>query len=411
MKILRSNLKHPKVSVIFLDWGVRESFHSLDYLAEQTVDRSQYEVIWIEYYSHVPDSLVQKVEAAEAGGRPLIDQWIVLEAYPETCFHKHYAYNVGIALATGEICVICDSDAMFPENFIERMQTTFNDMLQVVLHIDEVRNVNRRFYPFNYPSRQEVLSDSKTINWNGVCASGLNHSGDMLHEANYGACMAARRADLIAVGGADEHLDYLGYICGPYEMTFRLVNFGRKEVWLDDIVLIHTWHPNEGGEGNLGGPHDGRGISLRALEARESGRYMALQENPAITALRQNPTLSRHAVINALESVDFKRWRKDTPGLQCLDPPILIRENIANCNIIRFAGTYYLLPQADGAFLPDKAASGAYQHLLQDQNCERLMERLEQGTVCPRPSRRSFIRRSFMLFVNWFRGYLDHLRK
>lgn len=406
MKILRSTLKHPKVSVIFLDWGVRESFHSLDFLAKQTVDRSQYEVIWIEFYNHVPSSLARKVEEAETAGCPLIDQWIVLEAIAETCVHKHYAYNVGIALAAGDLCVICDSDAMFPENFIERIQAAFNDVPDVVVHIDEVRNVNRRFYPFNFPTRQEVLSDSKTINWNGARTQGLNNSGDMLHEANYGACMAARRADLIAIGGADEHLDYLGYICGPYEMTFRLVNAGRKEVWLDDIVLIHTWHPSEGGEGNLGGPHDGRGISLRALEVRENGRSMALQENPGIAALRQDPSLGRHAVINALESVDFQRWRKDSSGLQCLDPPVLILENIANCNIIRFVGTYYLLPQADGAFLPDKAVSGAYQHLLQDKNLERLVDRLEQGIVCPRPSRSSF-----MSFINRLSGYLDHLWK
>lgn len=406
MQILRSFLKNAKISVILLDWAVRESFHSLDFLAKQTSDRSQYEVIWIEFYNHVPNSLLRKVEEAEAAGRPLIEQWIVLEAHPDTCFHKHYAYNVGIALAAGEICVICDSDAMFPENFIERIQATFNDMPNVVLHIDEVRNVNRQFYPFNYPSRQEVLADSKTINWNGMRTNGLNNSKDMLHEANYGACMAARRDDLIAVGGADEHFDYLGYICGPYEMTFRLVNFGRKEVWLDDIVLIHTWHPSEGGGGNLGGPHDGRGIALRALEARENRRFAALQENRAITALRQNPSLGRQDVIGALESVDLKRWGMDSPGLQYLDPPVLIRENIANCNIIRFAGTYYLLPQANGAFLPDKAASGAYQHLLQDKNLERLMDQLEQGTIC-RPS----FRDSFLWFVNRLKVYWDRFRK
>ncbi len=405
MKILRSNLKRPKISVIVLDWGVRESFHSLDYLANQTVSRSEYEVIWIEFYNHVPSSLARKVEEVEAAGRSLIDQWIVLEADPEIYFHKHYAYNVGIALAAGDICIICDSDAMFPENFIGRVQAAFDEMPDVVVHVDEVRNVNRQFYPFNFPSRQEVLSDSKTINWNGVRTQGLNNSKDMLHEANYGACMAARRTDLIAIGGADEHHDYLGYICGPYEMTFRLVNIGRKEMWLDDIVLIHTWHPSEGGGGNLGGPHDGRGVSLRALEARESGRSSVLQENRAIAALRENPPLGRDTIIKILESVDFNNWRKDAPSLQCLDPPVLVRENVVNSNIIRFAGTYYLLPQTEGAFLPDRAASGEYQHLLQDRSLERLIERLEQETVCSHPPSHYFASAFRRL-----KGYWDDLR-
>jgi len=59
----------------------------------------------------------------------------------------------------------------------------------------------------------------------------LLDKADPLHTRNYGACMSALREDLVDIGGADEHLDYLGHICGPYEMTFRLVNAGRKEIW------------------------------------------------------------------------------------------------------------------------------------------------------------------------------------
>jgi hypothetical protein len=40
--------------------------------------------------------------------------------------------------------------------------------------------------------------------------------------------MAARRRGLLAIGGADEHIDYLGYMCGPYELTFRLMNYQAR---------------------------------------------------------------------------------------------------------------------------------------------------------------------------------------
>jgi len=43
----------PLVTIVLLDWSCRESLHSLDYLANQTIPREQYEIIWIEYYSRV----------------------------------------------------------------------------------------------------------------------------------------------------------------------------------------------------------------------------------------------------------------------------------------------------------------------------------------------------------------------
>ncbi len=56
---LIQNKRNPgvKVSVILLDWGVRESFHSLAYLNRQTIARADYELIWVELYDHKPQKL------------------------------------------------------------------------------------------------------------------------------------------------------------------------------------------------------------------------------------------------------------------------------------------------------------------------------------------------------------------
>ena len=67
--------------------------------------------------------------------------------------------------------------------------------------------------------------------------TGLLDNVDPLHTRNYGACMSALREDLLKIGGADEHIDYLEHICGPYEMTFRLVNAGKREVWYRRVPL------------------------------------------------------------------------------------------------------------------------------------------------------------------------------
>ena len=154
-----------------------------------------------------------------------------------------FLYNAGILLARGRIVVICDSDAMVTPTFVERIVDVFARQGNVVVHLDEVRNIDHSHYPFDYPTVAELLAGT-CINWRGGVTSGLlGGDVDVIHDRNYGACFCALKEDLLAVGGADEHIDYLGHICGPYDMTFRLVNSGRREIWLTDEYLYHTWHP------------------------------------------------------------------------------------------------------------------------------------------------------------------------
>ena len=40
----------PELSIVLLDWSYRESFHIFDYLSSQAVDRSKFEILWVEYY-------------------------------------------------------------------------------------------------------------------------------------------------------------------------------------------------------------------------------------------------------------------------------------------------------------------------------------------------------------------------
>ncbi|MHC4718216.1 MAG: glycosyltransferase, partial [Planctomycetota bacterium] len=248
----------PKVSIILLDWGCRESFHILDYLARQDLPRDHFEVIWIEYRDRRPEPIEQAfARAAEAGAPPPIDTWVLLHMPRDVYYHKHLMYNVGIALAGGEIVTILDSDAFFKPTFVGSIVQAFEKDPLLVLHHDQVRNVNKRFYPFNYPSFEDVLKEG-LINWTGTCTTGVADTVDPLHTRNYGACMSARRGDLIAIGGADEHFDYLGHICGPYDMTFRLVNYNLRERWHDSEFIYHVWHPGQAGDSNFGGPHDGR---------------------------------------------------------------------------------------------------------------------------------------------------------
>ncbi len=316
MEILfnRKSTSQPAVSLVLLDWSVRESFHVLHYLNKQSVPRENYQIILIEYYGRHAAEIDAGINMAEAEGTaPPVDIWAVINMPKSVYYHKHLMYNVGIVLSRGRIVSLMDSDAVVRPMFVESIAKTFDEDANIVLHLDQLRSFNRKFYPFNYPSIQEIERVEPTNALEGK-PWGLSDTIDPLHTRNYGACMCARREDLIAIGGADEHIDYLGHVCGPYDMTLRLVNAGKREVWHEEEWLYHTWHPGQAGGKNYVGPSDGRNISSTALDVRRTGRIMPLRENPVVRKLRTEPgaalTIEDLAEL-ALSEVDSDEWESE----------------------------------------------------------------------------------------------------
>jgi hypothetical protein len=367
--------RRTKVSVILIDWGVRESFHSLHYLNRQTADRADYELIWVEFYDRKPEGL-RRMAGGEAGRSRVLDRWLVLGYPDDTLYHKHRLYNVGILAADGDVCVICDSDAVFPPTFIESIIKAFNETPGAVVHLDEVRNNNHAFYPFNYPSIEDILGPG-TINWAGTTTVGLADSRDILHFANYGACMAARRRDLLAIGGADEHLDYLGYVCGPYDLTFRLVNYGRDERWLRDEYLYHTWHPNQyGWNTEHQGPHDGYHMALLAVESRVTFRVGPLVRNPWLTRSPWGRPRNVRQLLDLVGRREEPTWRAGAQPPGPGDRVYWIDRDLRGFDVFYWAGTWYGLRNGSGPLDPEKLRRGAYRELWQGRGRLELHDRL-----------------------------------
>ena len=241
---------------------------------------------------------------------------MMLLEMPESCYyHKHLMYNAGIVAANGEIVVVCDSDSMAKSTLAESIIKVFDENEKVVLHLDQFRNNRHDLYPFCYPSIDEVTGYG-CINYQEGKTTGLMAKEDVLHNRNYGACFCARREDLIKIGGADEHIDFLGHICGPYDFTFRLINSGCKEIWHDTEFLYHTWHPGQAGGDDYMGPHDGKHISTTSTNALLSKRIKPNVINAAIEAVAEGssvpPDLLNQRFINPeyFELFKFEELKK-----------------------------------------------------------------------------------------------------
>ena len=100
------------VSFILLDWQVREHFQALKWLNRQDVERGLYELIWVELHDRVA------LEAMEACD-------VVITCGQKGIYHKHKGYNVGLLQARGKIVNVCDSDAIFPPNFVRSVIESF----------------------------------------------------------------------------------------------------------------------------------------------------------------------------------------------------------------------------------------------------------------------------------------------
>lgn len=253
-----------KVSVVLLDWSCRESFHCFKWLSEQTVPRDQYELIWVELYDRVAPEVMRRAD-------------VVLTCNQQGMYHKHEGYNEALLLASGKVVTVCDSDAVFPPNYIESIIKEFGLDSQeeptpkVLLH-HEFRS------PVTYPAQLSGVGQLPGLQWKPLWP-------------NAGASVSVAVRDAIRFGGFDEHPAYRGYLCGPYELAWRLVNAGLPEEWHNMVSLYHFAHPhasqtaNEPGWNEMVFPHIDYHAGL-AVEAFSTGRVLPLQPHPEIQKRR-----------------------------------------------------------------------------------------------------------------------------
>ena len=263
-----------ELSIILLDWSVRERFQSVYWLQKQTVPRHLYELIWVECH----DRVVPEVAAG-------VNFYITLNQ--AGLYNKHKGNNAGLACASGRVVTFCDSDAVFPPNFVENVLNHFQHMNHPLLGSfiqQKVLNHYELRCPDTYPSGvhlplKELLKDREWKKWE-----------------NNAACVSCLRRDAIGFGGMEEHDITSGYVNGPNDLVWRLINSGVPHMWEPDVVL---WHFHHDGSGDLSGAlkregdHEGlqthlHGHNSMSVEAFRAGRLLPLVENEEIHKLRMS---------------------------------------------------------------------------------------------------------------------------
>lgn len=266
--------KPPKLSLVLLDWGVREHFQALYWLQEQDVKREDYELIWVEVHDKVADYAMEHADT------------VITCGYPGR-YHKHVAYNAGLLEAQSDLVCILDSDAVFPKNFISSVINNFETGDRkykplILMHYEARTHIE-------YPGNENIKSidQVKSYPWKELWE-------------NVGACMTVRKSDAINFGGFDEHKSLRGFYCGPYDLGWRMINAGIPEIWEDPkkCVIWHFAHPAPHSSAhNIPDKKNKKsdrynmhlaGHALVSVESFSSGRLLPLTENKLIHKRRMD---------------------------------------------------------------------------------------------------------------------------
>lgn len=212
-------MKKPKISVIMWDVMFREYFHTVDFFANQLFPKTDYEFIWVEYYSNVHPELKAKISAASNA------RIICLKGEGQWRLAK--CINEGISHSSGEVLVIPDGDVVVEPDFLETVWDAHTKAGNLVLYFrrwDEPKDAHRP----------------------DISLEHLEKTCEMRNPSNYSGCITMRRGCWQYVNGYEEHPVFAGPSFTGMELYTRLKNAGFPIMWHPTKKIYHPWHPNTG---------------------------------------------------------------------------------------------------------------------------------------------------------------------
>lgn len=204
-----------QISVIMVDGGFRQNIFGAKYLSLQDFDPDQFEIIWVEFYTKVPD-VIRKQNRIKV---------ISLNNDLTTTYHSSFCFNKGIAEAQGELIVIPDADQIFEADFLNRLWTlhkAFDRLVVYPYRLDETSPGSLLTYDFGELKKKCVLKNP----------------------TNYGGCLSVRKKWLLEINGYEQHSIFeSGFHANGLDIYTRLKNLGLAVMWAPEIKMYHPWHP------------------------------------------------------------------------------------------------------------------------------------------------------------------------
>ena len=199
-----------------IDGQFREHTYGAEYFSRQDFPESEFEVIWVEFYSKVPDAVRAQKNV----------KVITLNNADDKMYHSSYCFNAGIAAATGEVIVIPDADQIVKPDFLSKLyaiHSAYEKLVVYVYRYDEVEKGQLQSLDFSELEKKCILKNPM----------------------NYGGCLSVRKKWLLEINGYEQHkIMESGFHANGMDLYTRFKNYGMAIMWANEIKLFHPWHDN-----------------------------------------------------------------------------------------------------------------------------------------------------------------------
>jgi len=201
-----------KVSIVIPTHNQKEILaKTLDYLILQDYPKDQYEIVIVDDGS---TDATQEMVKSKMGSKVGLRYF-----YQKQC-GPHFARNLGIEKARGEIIIFVDSDIFTPQNFITEHVKFHQKFSDVVVSGPTVRtdNLDNVF---------DDIDRRKVKKWL------FDFSGPSFITSN----LSVKRKSLVRVGGFDE--EFTGFGWHDWELGLRLKKLGLKAKRNINAIVYH----------------------------------------------------------------------------------------------------------------------------------------------------------------------------
>lgn len=207
------------LSVIMWSAGFREKFHTPKYLVDQTLDKKLYELVWIEYFDHMPKPV-----------KELVPQGVRIEnMHAEAPWHVGKLVNEAVRRTDRDIIVVIDADVVVQPTFLESIYTIYQEHPH-----------DRLFMHMQRWDELEPVTGGST-DWDE-----LRKVCEYHNPRNYGGCLTVPRKWFYAVNGYEEGEDFQRASAVGMDMFTRLSNLGLEHMWHPTEFMMHPWHDGTG---------------------------------------------------------------------------------------------------------------------------------------------------------------------